>query len=188
MLFTIIRYILRENENRRFCAQRKKTLLTENNIRPNRDDSDHVLFIPIDISLGFEQMIRYRCIKWPDIKSHKIRSVASRSRRVMILFNKWFIHQFKSNSLDSIWHINETNPTRNGRRAPWSSVVWSFEISKCDGAKCCDYVLGHNDTLYALWQWSVPFSTGLREIQSSISSNSISRSLYEMTLYQNKCF
>jgi hypothetical protein len=32
-----------------FYRQRKKVLSAENNVRPNRDDSDHVLFITIDV-------------------------------------------------------------------------------------------------------------------------------------------
>jgi hypothetical protein len=142
----------------------------------------------INVDLGSERTIRYRCIQWPYIKYHKIRSVASRSRRVMIIWNKLFIRQSESNSWDSISRISEAKSTRNGRWTPWNSVVWLFEIPKCDGRKCCYYVLGHNDSLCAFWQWKVPFNTGLREIQSSISSNSISLSLYQMILYQNKYF
>jgi hypothetical protein len=106
----------------------------------------------------------------------------------MIIVDELFICQSESNSLYSISHISKTKPTRNGRWAPWSSVVWLFQIPKCNGGKCCYYVLGHNDPVCAFLQWQVPFSTGLREIQSSISSNSISRSLDEMILYQNKYF
>jgi hypothetical protein len=65
---------------------------------------------------------------------------------------------------------------------------WLFEIPKCDGEQCCYYVLGHNDILCAFWQWPLPFSTGLWEIQSSISSSSIRRSLYLMILCQMKYF
>jgi hypothetical protein len=72
--------------------------------------------------------------------------------------------------------------------APWSSVVWLLEISKCDGQKCCYYVLGHNDTPCAFWQWQVAFSTGPREIHSSISSNSISPPLYSMIFCRNRYF
>jgi hypothetical protein len=71
------------------------------------------LIMAIDVDLGSELTTRWRCIKWPDIKPHKIRSVASRSRRVMIIFNKIFICQFEPYSLYSISHINETKPTRN---------------------------------------------------------------------------
>jgi hypothetical protein len=106
----------------------------------------------------------------------------------MIIVDKLFIRQSESNSRYSISHISKTKPTRNGRWAPWSSVAWLFRIPKCNGEKCCYYVLGHNDTVCAFWQWQIPLSTGLREIQSSINSNSISRSLYEMILCQNKYF
>jgi hypothetical protein len=34
-----------------FYRQRKKVLSAENNVRPNRDDSDHVLIITIDIDI-----------------------------------------------------------------------------------------------------------------------------------------
>jgi hypothetical protein len=40
------------------------------------------------------------------------------------------IHQLTLNSLYSILHISESKPMRNGKWAPWSSVVWLFEISK----------------------------------------------------------
>jgi hypothetical protein len=78
-------------------------------------------------------MIICRCIKWSDIKSHKSRSVPFWSQHVMIILDTLFIYQLKLNSLYSILHINESKSTRNGRWAPWSSVIWLFEISKCDG-------------------------------------------------------
>jgi hypothetical protein len=87
----------------------------------------------INIDFGSERTIRCKCIKWLEIKSHKIRSVAFRSRHVMIIVDKLLIYQLESNSLCSILHISETKPTRNGRWAPWSSVVWLFEIPRCDG-------------------------------------------------------
>jgi hypothetical protein len=90
-------------------------------------------------------MIRCRCIKWQNMKSHKILSVESRSRRAMIILNNLFIHQLESNSLSSIPYINETKPKRNGRWAPWSSVVWLREIPKCDRRRYRYDVLGHND-------------------------------------------
>jgi hypothetical protein len=43
-------------------------------------------------AIGDRRPTRCKCIKWPDIKSHEIRSVASRSRRVIIKLNKLFIH------------------------------------------------------------------------------------------------
>jgi hypothetical protein len=92
--------------------------LTENPFRPNRDDSGHALITTIDVDFGSERTIRCRCIKWPDIKSHKIRSVASRSRRAMIILDKLFVRQLESNFVCSISHISETKPTRNGRSAP----------------------------------------------------------------------
>jgi hypothetical protein len=176
ILLSTICHILPDNENRWFCLRRKRILSTENNI--GSDDDDHVLFITIDVDLGSDRTIRWRCIKWPDIKPHKIRSVTSRSRRERIILNRSFSHHFESNSLYSTLRINETKPMRNGRCVPWSSVVWSSEIPKCGGGKCCYYIPGHNDALCAFWQWSVPFGTRLREIQLFISSNSISWSLY----------
>jgi hypothetical protein len=93
-------------------------------------------------------VVRCRCIEWSDIKLHKIRSVALRSRRVMIVLDRLLIHQLESKSLYSISHISETRPTRNGRWNPWSSVVCLFEVPKCDGEKCCYCVLGYIVTLY----------------------------------------
>jgi hypothetical protein len=133
--------------------RRKKRFSTENNVRPNRDDSSYVLFIMIDVDLGSERTIRCRYIKGPDIKSHKIRSVAFRSRYVKILLDTLFIHHLKLNSLYSMLHRSETKSRRTGRLAPWSLVVWLFEIPKCDGEKCCDSLIGCNDTLCAFWQW-----------------------------------
>jgi flagellar motor switch protein FliM len=95
-LFTIICQILPENEKRWFDLQRQKILSIENNVRPNRDDSDHVLIITIDIDLESGRTIRFMCIKIPYITSHKIGSVASRSGRVMIILNK--LPSFTSNS------------------------------------------------------------------------------------------
>jgi hypothetical protein len=46
-----------------FYSWGKKIGLTKNNARPNRDDSDHVLIITIDVDLGSEGTIRCRCIK-----------------------------------------------------------------------------------------------------------------------------
>jgi hypothetical protein len=171
-----------------FCSWEKKIRSTENHVRPNRDESDYVLILTVGVDLESEQTIRYRCIKWLDIESCRIWSVASRSRRVMIILNKLFIRQLESNSLYSILQINDTKSTRNGRCGLRSSVIWLFEIPKSDGGRCFCYVLGRNDTLCASWQWSVSFSTGLWEIQLSINSNSISRSLDEMILYQNQYF
>jgi hypothetical protein len=54
----------------------------------------------------------------PDIKSHKIRSVAARSRRVMLILGKLFIRQLESNESYSIMQINDAIATRNGRWAP----------------------------------------------------------------------
>jgi hypothetical protein len=42
-------YIFPENDNIWFYLRRKKMLLTENNVRLNRDDSNRVLIIPIDV-------------------------------------------------------------------------------------------------------------------------------------------
>jgi hypothetical protein len=153
MFFMTLFYCWREMKIETLCSWDKKIWLTENNGRPNRDDSDPVLIMTIDLDLGSERAIRCRCTKWPDIKSHKIRSVASRSRGLMILLDKLFICQSESNLLCSISRVSETKPTRNGRCTPWSSVVWSFEIPKCDGRNCLYCVLGHSDTLCALWQW-----------------------------------
>jgi hypothetical protein len=75
---------------------------------------------------------RCRCIKWSYIKSYKIRSVAFRSHCIMIILDKWFTDQLESNSLYSILHISETKPMRNSTCAPWSSVVWLFDIPNCD--------------------------------------------------------
>jgi hypothetical protein len=47
-------------------------------------------------ALRFRGKIRCRCIKWPDIKSPKIRSIAFSSRCIMIILDKLFIHQLKS--------------------------------------------------------------------------------------------
>jgi hypothetical protein len=96
---------------------------------------------------NYAQPIRWRCIQWPDIKSHKIPSVAFKSRCTMIILDKLFIYQLESNLLYSILHISEAKPTGNDTCAPWSSVVSLFETSKCDSQKCHDYVLGYNDTL-----------------------------------------
>jgi hypothetical protein len=153
-----------------FSSWEKKIWPTENTVRPNRDDSGHVLIMTIRVSLGSERTIGCTCIKQSNIKSHKIRSVASRSRCIMIRLDKLFIHQLELKSLYSILQINDTKSMRNGRSAPWSSVIWLFETPKCDGENCCYYVLGYNDTLSTFWQWQVEFGTGLREIQSSISS------------------
>jgi hypothetical protein len=127
-----------------------------------------------------------RCIRWPYIKSHKIRSVASRPRCIMIISDKLFIRQLQSNSLYSILHVSDTKPTRNGRWAPWNSVVWLFEIPKCEREKCCYYVLGYNDILWTFWEWQTAFSTALREIQLFIRSTSISLSWDSMILRRNK--
>jgi hypothetical protein len=51
ILFARIGYSLLENENRWFYLVAKKILSTENNVRPNHDDSDHVLFITIMVNL-----------------------------------------------------------------------------------------------------------------------------------------
>jgi hypothetical protein len=47
--FAIICHILPENGNTWFYLRRKTILSTENNVRPNRDDRDHFLIIPIDV-------------------------------------------------------------------------------------------------------------------------------------------
>jgi hypothetical protein len=78
---------------------------------------------------------RCGCMTGPDVKSHEVRSVASRSRCIIIIFDKLFIHHLESNSLYSILHINETKPTRNGTWALRSSVVSLFEIPKCTAEK-----------------------------------------------------
>jgi hypothetical protein len=93
---------------------------------------------------------RCRCIKQPDIKSHTIRSVAFRSWCTMMILDKWFIHQWESNSLSSILHISETKPTRNDTCIPWSSVVWLSETPQCNDEKSCDHVLGYSNTLGTL--------------------------------------
>jgi hypothetical protein len=49
MLFATICHILRENEIRWFYLRRKEILSTENDVRPNRDDNDHVLIITMDV-------------------------------------------------------------------------------------------------------------------------------------------
>jgi hypothetical protein len=98
-----------------------------------------------------QRLDRWRCIKRPDIKSHKIRSVAFRSRCIMTILDKLFIHQRESNSLYSISDINDTKLTKNGRLAPWISVIWLFEIPKCDSEKCYYYVFGYNTILYTFW-------------------------------------
>jgi hypothetical protein len=54
------------------------------------------------VELGSERTTRRKRIKWLDIKSHEIRSVASRSRRVMVISDKLFICQLESNSWYSI--------------------------------------------------------------------------------------
>jgi hypothetical protein len=90
---------------------------------------------------------RCRCINYPDIKSHTIRSVAFRSWCTMMILNKLFIHQWESNSLSSIFHISETKPTRNDICVPWSSVGWLSETPQCNGEKSCDHVLGYSNTL-----------------------------------------
>jgi hypothetical protein len=89
-----------------FYSWDKKIWSTKNNVRPNCDDSDHVLIITICVDLESERTIRCRCIKWPHIKSHKIRSVAPRSQHVMIISNTLLIHQLKLKSLYSILHIS----------------------------------------------------------------------------------
>jgi propanediol dehydratase small subunit len=48
----------------------EQILSIENNVRPNREDRDHILFIAIDVDLESERTIRCKCIKWPDIYSH----------------------------------------------------------------------------------------------------------------------
>jgi hypothetical protein len=72
-------------------------LSIENNVRPNRTDSDHVLIMKRDVDFWSEWKIRWRRTEGPDITSYEIRSVQSRSRRIMIILNKLFIHQFESN-------------------------------------------------------------------------------------------
>jgi hypothetical protein len=116
--FATMCHILLENENIWFYLRRTKILPTESNVRPNRDDRDHVLVIMIGVDLGSEQTIRDRSIKWRDRKLHKIRSVASRSRCVLMILEKLIIYQLESNSLYSILHICKTKPLRNGRWAP----------------------------------------------------------------------
>jgi hypothetical protein len=94
-----------------------------------------------------------RRIKWPDLKSHKIRWVAFRSRCLMIILNKLFIHQLESNPLCLILHISQTKPTRNGTRTPWSSVVWLFKSPKWDGAKMvslCSRIQWHSGYILAM--------------------------------------
>jgi hypothetical protein len=123
---------------------------------PNRPWFRNPLFVvpfAVTIALANIDEFRWRYIKWPDITSRKIRLVAFRSRCIMIILDRLFICEFESNSVYSILHINETKPTRNGRRALWSSVVWLFEIPKCDGEKRCDYVFGYGDTLCAYRPW-----------------------------------
>jgi hypothetical protein len=136
-----------------FYSWEKKTWSTENNVQPNWDDSGHVLIIPIDVDLRSERTIRCTCIQWPDIKSHKIRSVVSRSRCIMMKLNKLSVHQSELNLLYSLFQINDTKFMRNGRWAHWSSTVWVFKIPKCDGGHCYHYVLGLNDTLGGFWSW-----------------------------------
>jgi hypothetical protein len=48
-LFATICHILPGKENRWFHLRRKKILSTENNVRPNGNDSDHVLTTTIDV-------------------------------------------------------------------------------------------------------------------------------------------
>jgi hypothetical protein len=105
-----------------------------------------------NLSFNYDRRNRWRCLKWPDVKSDKIRSVASRSRCTMIISDKLFIHQLESKSLYSISHISETKPTRNDTCAAWIWVISMFEIPKCDGEKCYDYVLRYNDPRCAFWQ------------------------------------
>jgi hypothetical protein len=48
-LFATMCHIFPENENRWFYLRREKILSTKNNVPPNRDDSDHVLILTIDV-------------------------------------------------------------------------------------------------------------------------------------------
>jgi hypothetical protein len=38
-------------ENKWFYLPKEKIMLTENNVRPNRDNNDHILFMTIDVDL-----------------------------------------------------------------------------------------------------------------------------------------
>jgi hypothetical protein len=91
-----------------------------------------------------DEMSRCRCIKWPDIESHKILSVASRFRRVMIMFDKLFLRQWESNSLYSILQINDTKSARNGRWVPWSSAIW---LSRFQSATAKNAITTFPDTM-----------------------------------------
>jgi hypothetical protein len=44
-------------ENIWFCLRSKQILSAENNARPNRDDSDHVLFMTIDVDPGSKRRL-----------------------------------------------------------------------------------------------------------------------------------
>jgi hypothetical protein len=82
--------------------------------------------------------------KWPDMKSHKIRSAASRSRRIMIILDKLFICQLKLNLLYSTSRISETTQTRNDRWAPWSKA---FGHSKFQNATAKNVAIMFSDTM-----------------------------------------
>jgi hypothetical protein len=59
-------HILPENENKWFYLGRKKILSTENHVRPNRDDSDHVLINTIDVDqMEMQQVTRYKISQNP---------------------------------------------------------------------------------------------------------------------------
>jgi hypothetical protein len=101
----------------------------------------------ISISQCLFNQNKYMCIKWPDIKPHKIRSVAFRSRCTMIILDKSFIHQLDLNSFYSILYMSEIKPTRNDTCAPWSSVVW---CSRLQNATAKSIVSMFSDTV-TLW-------------------------------------
>jgi TFIIF-interacting CTD phosphatase-like protein len=66
MLFAAISLILLENENIWFCLRRQKILSAENNVGVNRDDTDHILIITIDVDhMKVHSVTRYKISQNP---------------------------------------------------------------------------------------------------------------------------
>jgi hypothetical protein len=81
---------------------------TNNDVRPNRDESNYAFIVTIDgDQMEVHEVTRYKISQNPP--------VASRSRRVITIFNNLFIRQLESNSLYSILHINDAKSTRNDK-------------------------------------------------------------------------
>jgi hypothetical protein len=85
---------------------------------------------------------RSTCMKWSNIKSHKIRSVAKTSRHPTTRLDGLFINELEGNGLCLIFYRNKTELTRDRPLGPWSGTVWPYEIRICDGKRCCYSAIG----------------------------------------------